>query len=542
MGEDVSIYVKYSGDRHDLTHRIGEQVRAVWYFSYGDSYLIPVRTQRWIGIDDFAQITVDRTSLGLDGDPGLAADTAFAPYEFVLDLEFGGGPADERLELTRRLGLELFTRLTRLELPMAFGGWGQIFADYLPDRGIRAMPPDTDEEKSRAVWFEPRLHTRPEQPWPVDLSAGNQPPAGPTTIYETNGLLQLATAVPHGGEALWAIPAPAVRLTTGAEEIGALVAVAQRPSSAAVTVPTTHLLTSFADTLSLSTMDFLRRSVAVEIRPEPDGPLAVAHAASNDGEHLGPVVPEFTRRLASQATPYEVGQVLTELCTSLRPTARWTGATPDQVVAAMQTYVLKPGEDIRERRDGPGSVSLRTRPSLYTAAPADWRVGAQTWVAAAVRIVASSLANTLVTYGLVFEQTGAVGFLNDVATMRALGGRVGADLDPLAYAELLAELYSGRHIDGPVVSPSNATPLHPAGELIDDVGEFLIRYPFARPSLVETPTVWWDRDRIHLRFCSGHAELVGGRIALDILQWTVTAGAGQDATWNRQYVVEQLEH
>jgi hypothetical protein len=37
-------------------------------------------------------------------------------------------------------------------------------------------------------------------------------------------------------------------------------------------------------------------------------------------------------------------------------------------------------------------------------------------------------------------------------------------------------------------------------------------------------------------FHSVHYYVTGASGAVDILQWTVQAGAGRDATWNRQYV------
>jgi hypothetical protein len=222
---------------------------------------------------------------------------------------------------------------------------------------------------------------------------------------------------------------------------------------------------------------------------------------------------------------------------------QWTGVTPEQVVAAMRQYVLRPTDQVQERRDHPDSVIVETRRFYYKGVPAPWRISAEPWVAGAVRIVADAgMKNVAITHGLVFDRTGAAGYLNDVATMRALGRRVGYDLDPLAYAELLAELYSVRQIDQAVVLPNAATPLHRAGELITDAAALMADYPFVDPSLVTAPAVHRDGDRIRLDFYSCHYYLLEVSAALDILQWTVIAGAGQDATWARRYVVEQLEH
>jgi hypothetical protein len=59
-------------------------------------------------------------------------------------------------------------------------------------------------------------------------------------------------------------------------------------------------------------------------------------------------------------------------------------------------------------------------------------------VDSAVRVVADgNMKGFVITYGLLFECGGEVRYLNDVVTMRELGRRLGADLDPLVYAELL---------------------------------------------------------------------------------------------------------
>jgi hypothetical protein len=221
----------------------------------------------------------------------------------------------------------------------------------------------------------------------------------------------------------------------------------------------------------------------------------------------------------------------------------WTGVTPEQVVAAMRQYVLRPTDQVDNQRDSTDSVIVETRRFFYEAVPAPWRIGAEPWVAAAVRIVADAgMKNAAITHGMVFDRAGATSYLNDVATMRALGRRVDNDLDPLAYAELLAELYSVRLIDQAVVFAGAATALHRSGELIVDAAALVADYPFVDPSLVKAPAIHRDGERIRLDFFSCHYYLLEVSSALDILQWTVLAGAGQDATWVRQYVVEQLEH
>jgi hypothetical protein len=313
MSDNVNIYVKYSADPQGLVHRIGEELGALGYFASATGYLIPIRTQPWIGIDDLAHVDVDPTDLGRKGDPGLAAGTAFAPYEFDLAITFGGGPAGHQRESLDRLGFELFTRLTQLGLPMAYGGRGAIFADYLPDRGSRVMPPGTDEENDRDAWFEPRLHTRPEQPWPADVAPLDRRPIGPTLVYETAGLLQMATLVPESGGSRWIIPSPKARVDMAPEEIGLLLAHAQRPTAAATAIPAVAALTDFAGWSRVPVADFLPRSVSVEVRPEGPGLLVQAHRVPANGELVGPVVPELSRLVPPEASPGQLGQLLVDL-------------------------------------------------------------------------------------------------------------------------------------------------------------------------------------------------------------------------------------
>ncbi|WP_131785284.1 hypothetical protein [Protofrankia symbiont of Coriaria ruscifolia] len=215
----------------------------------------------------------------------------------------------------------------------------------------------------------------------------------------------------------------------------------------------------------------------------------------------------------------------------------------DRVVAALRRHVLQPGEGIDSRRDWPDAVVFYVGSHRYEARPADWLIAREPWVDGAVRVVAdrSFIDNTSATYGLVVAGTDEVLFLNEVATMRELGRRLAVDLEPLAYAELLSELYSVKAIDGPVVVPYSATTLHRAGELIRDVDSFAADYPWANAKLVAPPVIRREGGDVVLEFFSCHYYLTGLR-ALDILRWRVTGGDGRPARWAREYVAERLEH
>lgn len=219
------------------------------------------------------------------------------------------------------------------------------------------------------------------------------------------------------------------------------------------------------------------------------------------------------------------------------------GWEADRVAQALRNHVLPADAPITKRTDWPDEVILRTPDRSVVGSRAAWFVGREPWVRFAVRAVEDQayITNTSVTHGFVFVQgSDDVLYLNDVATMRDLGGRVGQNLDPIAYAELLAELYSGPSIDGPSVRPTSITPEHPAGELVRNVKHFHHTYAFVDSALLAEPTVQMVGARLLLEFVSGHYYLTDFR-AMDLLRWRVTCGGGRPASWEREYVARRLE-
>lgn len=210
----------------------------------------------------------------------------------------------------------------------------------------------------------------------------------------------------------------------------------------------------------------------------------------------------------------------------------------ERVVAAMRRHVLRPSERIERRWDHPGSVALRTRRHDYRAQRSGWAIGGEPWVDEALRVVADSWNEhgTSPAYGLILPRDGDAIFLNDVAAMRRLGRRLGDGLDPVAYAELLAELhYPREQADHAVVRPSRP------GRLIRDPGEFREHYPFADPALPRAPEVRDVDDGRVLGFRSyDHYTLAVGS-ALDVYDWTVTAPHGEPPDWSCDIVAQRLE-
>lgn len=213
----------------------------------------------------------------------------------------------------------------------------------------------------------------------------------------------------------------------------------------------------------------------------------------------------------------------------------------DRVAAAVERHVLAPGEAIAKRRDWDNVLTFRVDDYGYEARPADWLIGQAPWVDAAVRIVADRfMDNFAITYGLLLAGDQDL-FLNDPATVRELGRRLGADVEPLAYAEVLAELYSGQQIDGPTVLPFSATGGHRAGVLVRDPAQFAAEYEWVDPALVSAPAIRAGGGGVELEFCSAHYFLTETKSAVDVLQWTVVGGGGRPASWARRYLARGVE-
>jgi hypothetical protein len=218
----------------------------------------------------------------------------------------------------------------------------------------------------------------------------------------------------------------------------------------------------------------------------------------------------------------------------------------DRIVEALRRHVFRPGEDVETTHSEPDLLTVfTTKRLLYEAVRADWLIGGAPWVRDAVRVVRdSSMENFVATYGLIAPHDGDVLFLNEVATMRELGGRVGAadsaGLDPLAYAQLLGEVYSADSIDEPVVYPFAASYGFQAGWLIRDPVEFLREYPVAGSVGVQAPRVEQAGQTTTIDFFSHNFYHVQNGTAIDVYRWKVTATAGRPASWVRDLVAGQL--
>jgi len=318
MGGSVEIYVKYTGEWHRLAHQVAEALQVVSYFYSGHHHVLPVDARQWIGVEGWGQLILARTDLGQEGEPGAAEGTAFAPYEYELSLSFRSTGGADALQ---RFGRAIFDRLTTLGLPLAYGGDGLVFADFLPGRGVRDFPAETDaEEDGRAWWFDPRLHNEPAAPWPGELPDRAAPPR-PVVAFETDGLLQFVPMAEEGGQLGWLTPVASARSSVGARELGLLLGCAQSTTAAPGTDARERIILSLAAKARLSVEDFFRRSVCMEIRPgeqeliieprTPSGRPAGPQVPGADAPHLG-------RRIAGSAPPDAVGGLLLSLVDAVR--------------------------------------------------------------------------------------------------------------------------------------------------------------------------------------------------------------------------------
>jgi hypothetical protein len=310
--------VKYAGEGQGLAHRVAQDLAVVSYFYSDRSYVLPVDAQRWIGVEGWGHLDLEQSDLGRDGDRA-AEGTAFAPYEYELSLSFRGGSPGTQDKVLMRFGHAIFDRLTALGVPLAYGGSGNVFADFLPGRGVREFPEDTNaEDEGRTWWFEPRLHSEPTASWPGEVASLAAPP-GPIIVFETDGLLQF---VPVSDSSQWTIPVASARSTIRARDVGLMLAYAQRTTTRPVGDEGERILSSLAASTKLSTVDFARRSVSLEIRVRGDDLLVIPHVphpGQPEGNQLsGPAVDGLAREVATRAEPEVLGQLVIDLVAAER--------------------------------------------------------------------------------------------------------------------------------------------------------------------------------------------------------------------------------
>jgi hypothetical protein len=215
----------------------------------------------------------------------------------------------------------------------------------------------------------------------------------------------------------------------------------------------------------------------------------------------------------------------------------------DDVVDQLQRRVFVGDERIRRRWDKPDELSFTTQYYWYRARPATWAIASAAPVAEVVRVVAEAEESHQGdrTYGLLWLRDQAdVVLLNEGRAMRELGRLVGRGIDPMAYAEVLAELYSGADVDYPVVAALSAPSQEQAGWLITDVPALLAQYPFIPADALGEPRVSVAGDVVTMRFWSHDYVLLEYESAINVREWQVVTRPDQPAEWTRTTTAELL--
>jgi len=203
-------------------------------------------------------------------------------------------------------------------------------------------------------------------------------------------------------------------------------------------------------------------------------------------------------------------------------------ASSEVLIELVCRHVFFDREELTESTLWPDGCMLHTSARDFLVAPADgWLITGEPWVEALIVATRQDLEveGLPETDGILLLADGGSIHLNDAGAVAELGRRVGRDLAPEAFAEILVQWHP----------PSAA-----AQFLLRDPGH--ARRAFDRPDLPEFagPVFGQTGDRFTGTFHSArqHAGAVGGALVLDVLAWTVTVPAGAPASWDRRPVLE----
>jgi hypothetical protein len=205
------------------------------------------------------------------------------------------------------------------------------------------------------------------------------------------------------------------------------------------------------------------------------------------------------------------------------------------LVDLVRRFVLFDDETIEWRKDFPDGpvVDLETSYRVFSVSVVRGRLGVEDapWVEAVV--VATREDQEIEGPGsqwifLVLADGAAVP-LDDPDAIAALGPRVAAgDLDPVAFAELLAECqWPGGWSKRVVLDPPEWRAAYPAEAPLPELEPFRV-----------------DRvgDEVRLVFDTSREQsvVVGGRPVLDVARWSVLARRDAPATWQRRPVADEV--
>lgn len=202
----------------------------------------------------------------------------------------------------------------------------------------------------------------------------------------------------------------------------------------------------------------------------------------------------------------------------------------ETAVDLLRRHVLWPNEEIVRVRRWPDGVAVATRHRHFAAGSecTDWLVGRLDWVDDVIVAVRDDLIvhGQPERFGFLIDCDDRALFLNDPATLAALGSRVADEMDALAYAELIVQFHH-------YTSALQRLLAHPAD----------LQNHYARAGLPRTEPFHMDKgtDGTRLRFmsCAQYRRPLIGWL-LDLAEWTVTIPTGQPATWEFRFVATAI--
>jgi hypothetical protein len=203
----------------------------------------------------------------------VESGTAFSPYDFELSMEMRNAPAPDRGEWRKRAGREVFDRLMTLNVPLAYSGGVDLFADYLPGRGVREFPSGTGwEGDDRDAWFEPRLHGTERPGGPAD-SGGSPRPEGSVRIFEAGGLVHLVAWIDEAAVA----PVASVRAEAGPGVLGRVLAETLGRSRQESRLTSADPWSWVTGTAALAPGEYAHAAVSIDIDATENGITVLPH-------------------------------------------------------------------------------------------------------------------------------------------------------------------------------------------------------------------------------------------------------------------------
>ncbi len=201
----------------------------------------------------------------------------------------------------------------------------------------------------------------------------------------------------------------------------------------------------------------------------------------------------------------------------------------DRVVEVLRRRVFKPGERVTKVAPMQPWLTVDTDKRRLRVSRQPWAILDEPWVVDALLVQwqsSGSFHGDDLIYGLVFTDDGGEHLLcadgdDDLA---ALGPRVPAGMDPLAYAELVALFHTSWFV---------------TGELIRDPAEFVARYPKAASTPSLRPPEWRRADgSTTISFLASERRVGESEGYLVVRDWTVVAPVDGPATWSNRELAQ----